>query len=346
MMATVPAWKKLGLKVKDNNEVTSFNDIVHLDTPTVDKNLAKKLNKKRRQEEEKSRDTKEKKPPKRQKLPKSERKPPPEKDQLAYLRQYSVDKENWKFSKQKQNWILKHLDSIPHEYEDLLIAYIEGIQGGARSRLVEQLTEVANRWNAISEALEAKVNAELYGEGENEAIKEGNEETKGENTPQSVTRENAIRTRKLLHALTGENIELLGLEEEGSESEQRTKESTSTTVVSDVKDDSNQSSEDALDGQSASEEPEKETGNGANDEGEDESEDDGSKRNIYSSKKVEEEDNIIIESVDVEDFFEDSDGESLKKSKSQTKSRRKSTNKKHSRSGSLSKSRNQSDASR
>lgn len=65
-----------------------------------------------------------------------------------------------------------------------------------------------------------------------------------------------------------------------------------------------------------------------------------------AAKKVEEEDNIIIESVDVEDFFEDSDGESLKKSKSQTKSRRKSTNKKHSRSGSLSKSRNQSDASR
>ncbi|KAF3985890.1 hypothetical protein FT663_04689 [Candidozyma haemuli var. vulneris] len=335
MMATEPAWKRLGLKINENRENTSFSSVVHLESANVDKQLAKKLNKKRhREEENKKKNSKEKKPPKRAKVPKSERKPPPEKDQLAYLRQYATDKENWKFSKQKQNWILKNLDSIPNEYEGNLISYIEGIQGGARDRLVEQLTEVANQWNEVCKAIEDKVNAELYGDGKTDAENEDSEKKEEEDKKEGpqVTREHAIRTKKLLHALTDEPVEFLGLtEEEESESTEAQK----GTQESETKE-NKEEDKDEEKAEDNSEEAQKESSEGK-DAPNPESDDEKSEE-----KGDQPEDNLIIERVDVEDYFEDSDPEPPKKSKSSSKSKSKSSKSK----SKSSKHRKASDASK
>lgn len=305
MMATIPAWKKIGLKLDDNRDNTSFSGVVHLESANVDKSLAKKLNKrKRKEEEDKKKDSKQKKPPKRVKLPKSERAPAPEKDQLAYLRQYATDKENWKFSKQKQNWILKNLDNIPHEYEDNLISYIEGIQGGARDRLVEQLNEVANQWNEVCKAIEEKVNAELYGDN-NDDEKEKAEETE-EKTP-TVTRETAIRTKKLLHALTDDPVEFLGLDDEETNSEAQESGTVESKSLGAPVDAGSSKKESLKNSDQEEEKPQKEEENatGAGDEDPEES--------SSADKSEESEDNLIIERVEVNDYFEDSDSDSSEK---------------------------------
>lgn len=309
MMATIPAWKKLGLQVKDDVTPVSFNGPVHIENANVDNKLAKKLNKKRRrEEEEKKKSTKEKKPPKRVKLPKSERAPPPEKDQLAYLRLYATDRDNWKFSKQKQNWLIKNLNDIPQEYEDMLIKYIESIQGGARDRLVAQLVEVANQWNKVCKAIEDKVNAELYGGSDDSAEKEKEEkkeEEEGESGPQ-VTRENAIRTKKLLHALTDDPVEILGLEEdaeeESNEGEEETLSKKNDAEVAKESTTENHKSE-----ESASSDSEKAD---LRQNASEDSENEQNEENLGGSK-----DNLIIEHVDVEDYFEDSDPPPPKKTK-------------------------------
>lgn len=301
-MATIPAWKKIGLKLDENRDSTSFSGVVHLESASVDKNLAKKLNKKKRkEEEEKKKDSKQKKPPKRVKLPKSERAPAPEKDQLAYLRQYATDKENWKFSKQKQNWILKNLDNIPHEYEDNLISYIEGIQGGARDRLVEQLTEVANQWNEVCKAIEEKVNAELYGDN-NDDEKDKAEKTE-EKTP-AVTRETAIRTKKLLHALTDDPVQFLGLDDEDT-GEAQDSGATESKLSSPVDAGSSKFEGSKESDEKETPQKEEESAAGAGDE---------DPEQLSSADKNEDpEDNLIIEHVEVNDYFEDSDSDSHEK---------------------------------
>ncbi|PSK41465.1 hypothetical protein C7M61_001148 [Candidozyma pseudohaemuli] len=303
-MATVPAWKKIGLKLDESRDNTSYSGVVHLESANVDKKLAKKLNKKRSREEDKTKATKEKKPPKRVKLPKAERKPPPEKDQLAYLRQYATDRENWKFSKQKQNWILKNLSEVPHEYEENLISYIEGIQGGARDRLIEQLTDVANQWNEVCKAIEEKVNAELYGNGEDEEKKESDEKKEEEKTP-LVTRETAIRTKKLLRALTDDPVEFLGLDEEATEaqdSEPVESKLLSVPVDSEIEPKQKPSND--------SKEYKENKQQLKNTDGSEESD---SEEGSSTNSSADPEDNLIIEHVEVKDYFEDSDSESEKK---------------------------------
>ncbi|QFZ31102.1 hypothetical protein EJF16_10696 [Clavispora lusitaniae] len=218
-MSKVPAWKRLGLQVKDEVSEDPLATTTHLEHDNVTNKIAKSLNRKRRLEEQKDGA---KKPPKRVKVPKSERKPPPEKDQLAYLRQYAEDKDNWKFSKQKQNWLLKNIESIPQNYEASLILYVEGIQGGARTRLVEQLKQVVEKWNAVAQAVEDRVNAQLYGTGEEKKdeneTKEEKEETKEESGP---SKEYAIRCNKLLAAISEEEIVLKGVEEQEKEEDKQ-----------------------------------------------------------------------------------------------------------------------------
>lgn len=302
MMATVPAWKKIGLKLDESRDNTSFSGVVHLDSANVTNKLAKKINKKRSREEDKTKGTKEKKPPKRVKLPKAERKPPPEKDQLAYLRQYATDRENWKFSKQKQNWILKNLSEIPHEYEENLISYIEGIQGGARDRLIEQLTDVANQWNEVCKAIEEKVNAELYGNGDDEEKKESDEKKEEEKTP-LVTRETAIRTKKLLHALTDDPVEFLSLDEEATEA-QDSEPVESTLLSVPVDSEVEPKSKPSKDSKEYKEDKQKLENTDSSEESDSE---EGSSTNSSA------EDNLIIEHVEVKDYFEDSDSDSDKK---------------------------------
>lgn len=229
-MSKVPAWKRLGLQVKSEVEDNLLPTTEHLEHDAVTNKLAKKLNKKRKQEQ--TTDNKEKKPPKRVKLPKLERKPPPEKDQLLYLRQYASDRENWKFSKQKQNWILKNIAEIPTEYEDALVTYVEGIQGGARDRLVPELQKVVDQWNEVAQKLEDKVNAELYGKkDENEEEEAKETEKKEEVEEKGPTREYAIRCKKLIHAITDDEVELKGIEDEETETKEEEEEKEETEQI-------------------------------------------------------------------------------------------------------------------
>lgn len=220
-MSQVPAWKRIGLQVKTEVESDPLNTTTHLEHDTITNKLAKKLNKKRKLEDSKS-DSSQKKPPKRVKLPKLERKPPPEKDQLAYLRQYVDDKDNWKFSKQKQNWILKNISEVPAQYEDALVVYVEGLQGGARDRLVPELKKVVESWNEVAQEIEDRVNAELYGEKKEET--EEKEQKEEEKT--GPLREHALRCKKLLNVLLDEEIVLKGADVEEKSEDKSDKELT------------------------------------------------------------------------------------------------------------------------
>lgn len=214
---SVPAWKKAGLKLQENAAADPLATVVHLKDGHMTNKVAKKLTQKRRLDEAGVKKDGSKKPPKRTKLPKLERQPPPEKDQLAYLRQYLDDRDNWKFSKQKQNWILKNIETIPVEYEAALVTYIEGIQGGARYRLVDELQTIRHLWNKAAEIMEAKIEAELNGEDNSDekdetSASEGNKDTAAESTGPS--KDYAVRCQKILTALLGETVSLRGVENE------------------------------------------------------------------------------------------------------------------------------------
>ncbi|PPJ52951.1 hypothetical protein CBER1_11079 [Cercospora berteroae] len=64
---------------------------------------------------------------------------------LKYLEQFANDKSNWKFSKNRQNDLFKHLfdiNRIPSKYNSSLVEYISTTQGQARRRLAEQSEEI------------------------------------------------------------------------------------------------------------------------------------------------------------------------------------------------------------
>ncbi|GIZ42972.1 hypothetical protein CKM354_000621900 [Cercospora kikuchii] len=64
---------------------------------------------------------------------------------LRYLEQFANDKSNWKFSKNRQNDLFKHLfdiNRIPSKYNSSLVEYISTTQGQARRRLAEQAEEI------------------------------------------------------------------------------------------------------------------------------------------------------------------------------------------------------------
>ncbi|CAR30590.1 RNA-binding ribosome assembly factor RBP95 [Lachancea thermotolerans CBS 6340] len=68
----------------------------------------------------------------------------------------------WKFSKQKQNWLLKHiLDDvqIPACYDDLLYSYFKDLKGGARAGLEQACRELLDRNEKAVAAEAARVEA-------------------------------------------------------------------------------------------------------------------------------------------------------------------------------------------
>lgn len=63
----------------------------------------------------------------------------------------------WKFSKQKQNWVLKHMwdiKAIPVEYNSLLQLYLFRIGGSARDTLVKRCHDIVCKWNKHVQAQE------------------------------------------------------------------------------------------------------------------------------------------------------------------------------------------------
>lgn len=233
---SVPAWKRIGLEVKKDLEEDPLAITTHLESATVTNKQAKRLNKQKRKLE-----AGEKKPPKRVKLPKSERGPPPERDQLAYLRQYHEDKDQWKFSKQKQNWILRNIRTIPQEYERALVAYLEGLQGGSRDRVAEEMREVVNKWNVLAAELEKKVERKLAGEAE--VDDEAKAEAKEEKEEEKVDHDYAVRCRKILHALTEEQVDLKGIEGEEESKEEKVQPESDEAEKESQKEDQSESEE-------------------------------------------------------------------------------------------------------
>jgi hypothetical protein len=57
---------------------------------------------------------------------------------LQYLRQYHESRDTWKFNKNHQSHLLKHvfdIDIIPSDYAHLICPYVRGLRGGVRTRL-------------------------------------------------------------------------------------------------------------------------------------------------------------------------------------------------------------------
>lgn len=219
-MDSIPAWKKLGLQVNSESSDNVLHTTTHLDGDKLTKKDLKKI----QEISKKNASAKnEKKPPKRIKKPKSERGTPPEKDQLNYLRQYTEDRANWKFSKQKQNWIIKNLENIEDKYEGALLAYLEGMQGGSRDRVIESCQNIISRFNDLVEKIEAKLDQESdqlnNKESNEEADIDSQNKAKASTVPQeSVNRDYVKRCIKILKVLT-ETVPLV----KGFESEEDTK---------------------------------------------------------------------------------------------------------------------------
>jgi hypothetical protein len=64
---------------------------------------------------------------------------------LQYLRQYSESRDTWKFNKNHQTHLLKHifnLEVIPSDHAHFIYEYVRGLQGGVRTRLRDTALEV------------------------------------------------------------------------------------------------------------------------------------------------------------------------------------------------------------
>lgn len=65
-----------------------------------------------------------------------------------YLERYQnhVDSgTDWKFKKQHQNWIVKHLYKHPWKSDDLVIGYLKTVQGNVRERLLADAKDVVRK---------------------------------------------------------------------------------------------------------------------------------------------------------------------------------------------------------
>lgn len=81
--------------------------------------------------------------------------------------------EVWKFSKQKQNWLIKHffnLDEIPSVYNDLLLLYFKDLQGRSKDELISKCQEKLKQWNDYVEDQETKIKALVEEEKPSESV--------------------------------------------------------------------------------------------------------------------------------------------------------------------------------
>jgi hypothetical protein len=231
MTEHIPAWKRIGLQVKKELDNDPLALTTHISTDNITTKQIKKIEKQKRKLTE-HKDNSTKKPPKRVKLPKADRPPPPEPDQLVYLKQFSNDRENWKFSKQKQNWIIKNIRTIPASYDSALNLYLDGLQGSSRLRLIETLKSICSRWNELAEIAEKNIEAQLAGKTDENSDKKQDKET--EETKQKPQKkvsakdedpdyDYAVKCKKLIKLLTEEEVELKGIVEEDKTLEQEEK---------------------------------------------------------------------------------------------------------------------------
>ncbi|CDH11615.1 uncharacterized protein ZBAI_03401 [Zygosaccharomyces bailii ISA1307] len=67
----------------------------------------------------------------------------------------------WKFSKQKQNWLIKHffnVEQLPAEYDDLLLSYFKELRSPAiKNRVAAACVQNVKQWNEYIEKQEEKM---------------------------------------------------------------------------------------------------------------------------------------------------------------------------------------------
>jgi len=106
---------------------------------------------------------------------------------LAYLHDFVNDRQNWKFSKTRQNALLARvLDPvrIPNSMDSMLVKYLHGLQGAARNRLKGHAERVVDGKPPIGDA------AKLFGADSDDA-----EKKKDELSPEAIA---AIHARGVL----------------------------------------------------------------------------------------------------------------------------------------------------
>ena len=78
---------------------------------------------------------------------------------VEYLNQYTTAKSSWKFNKNRETWILKHVfveSDIPRDYDLALARYMYGLQGaGARERLKSQCLDLLKKETDLQNGTEA-----------------------------------------------------------------------------------------------------------------------------------------------------------------------------------------------
>ncbi|AGO12318.1 AaceriAEL041Cp [[Ashbya] aceris (nom. inval.)] len=184
-MSHVPAWKRIQIRQQQQQlgveEEDALNVTTHLAT-----------SRSRGQHRAADPAQRIRKPAKREKLPSSERKQRTAtvlRDQLRYLLDFYLEKApdaplppallqqpavaayldarpsaeeaavapTWKFSKQKQNWLIKHLhdiDALPSAYDPLLQLYLRGLGDRARDAVVARCTDTLRSWDEYTAAHE------------------------------------------------------------------------------------------------------------------------------------------------------------------------------------------------
>ncbi|AAS52644.2 AEL041Cp [Eremothecium gossypii ATCC 10895] len=184
-MSHVPAWKRIQIRQQQQQLSTDEEDALNVTT-----HLA--TGRPRGQHRAADPAQRIRKPAKREKLPSSERKQRTAtvlRDQLRYLLDFYLEKvpdeplpaallqqpavaayvdarpsaeeavvaPSWKFSKQKQNWLIKHLhdiDALPSAYDPLLRLYLRGLGDRARAAVIARCTDTLRSWEDYTAAEE------------------------------------------------------------------------------------------------------------------------------------------------------------------------------------------------
>ncbi|CCK71594.1 RNA-binding ribosome assembly factor RBP95 KNAG_0H01800 [Huiozyma naganishii CBS 8797] len=87
----------------------------------------------------------------------------------------------WKFSKQKQNWVIRHffsVDEIPTQYNVLLIAYLKDLSPKSRDDLIQKCRLQVNAWNTYTKEQRESINAFVAREAKDDAGEAGEDSAK------------------------------------------------------------------------------------------------------------------------------------------------------------------------
>ena len=82
-------------------------------------------------------------------------------DVLEYLKKFKKDNENWKFSKSKQNYILRNLYTFKEKRHDLILHYLKGIEGSSKQRVQDQAKKICENKENPNYEFAKKINSLL-----------------------------------------------------------------------------------------------------------------------------------------------------------------------------------------